>query len=327
LPPIVKCPIDALCEFLVPGADADTLSFRLSLPSEASSTSLFVQPGPPDAPNPASIDSVTGLYTWDTTGATLAADSSNNTLYSTQVTIDDPTSKVAVDFLIQLVEEDIDPPVIEPPLGSPPICETTQVVTVGATKTFDVIGLDPEPDDVVTLNVVGLPTGATMTPSLPVAGNPVSSMFSWAPDASQVGMHVINFSASSTGGGFALCPVTLDVVETITVAIDIKPGSFPNSINPKSKGKIPVAILTTDTFDATTVDPLTVQFGQSSAVEAHGKGHIEDADGDGDFDLVLHFNTQDTGIVCGDTSASLTGMTFDGQTIEGSDSINTVGCK
>jgi murein tripeptide amidase MpaA len=113
----------------------------------------------------------------------------------------------------------------------------------------------------------------------------------------------------------------------ISVKIDIKPGSDPNSVNPRNKGVIPVAILTTDTFDATTVDPLTVQFAPNSAVEAHGRGHDEDVDGDGDVDLVLHFNTQDTGIACGDTSASLSGMTFDGQSIEGSDSITTVGCK
>ena len=44
------------------------------------------------------------------------------------------------------------------------------------------------------------------------------------------------------------------------ISIDIKPGSFPDSINPRSKGVIPVAILTTDTFDATTVDSATVRF-------------------------------------------------------------------
>lgn len=49
------------------------------------------------------------------------------------------------------------------------------------------------------------------------------------------------------------------------VVIDIKPGSDPNAINPRSKGVIPVAILTTDTFDAQSVDPSTVQFGPSSA--------------------------------------------------------------
>ena len=50
-------------------------------------------------------------------------------------------------------------------------------------------------------------------------------------------------------------------------------------------------------------------------------------DGDGDIDLILQFNTQNTGIVCGETSASLTGETFSGQAIEGSDSIRTVPCK
>lgn len=111
------------------------------------------------------------------------------------------------------------------------------------------------------------------------------------------------------------------------VSIDIKPGSFPNSINPKSKGVIPVAILTTDTFDATTVDPLSVKFGPNGATEAHGRGHTEDVNGDGKLDMVLHFNTQKTGIQCGDTSASLTGKTVEDQDIEGSDSIQTVGCK
>lgn len=109
--------------------------------------------------------------------------------------------------------------------------------------------------------------------------------------------------------------------------IDIKPGSFPNSINPKSKGVIPVAILTTDAFDATTVDPLSIAFGPHRALEAHRRGHIEDVDGDGDLDLALHFRTQETGIQCGFTSAFLTGETFDGQAIEGADSIETVGCK
>jgi len=111
------------------------------------------------------------------------------------------------------------------------------------------------------------------------------------------------------------------------ITIDIKPGSFPNIINPKSKGVIPVAILTTNTFDATTVDPLSVKFGPNGAMEAHRRGHIEDANGDGYLDLVLHFGTQAMGIQCGNTSASLTGNTFTGQAIGGSDSIKTVGCK
>jgi hypothetical protein len=113
----------------------------------------------------------------------------------------------------------------------------------------------------------------------------------------------------------------------ILINIDVKPGSFPNSINPRSNGVIPVAILTTKAFAATTVDPLSVEFGLGGATEAHGKGHIEDVDGDGDRDLVLHFNTREAGIQCGRTAVTLTGQTSDGQAITGTDTIQTVGCK
>lgn len=126
----------------------------------------------------------------------------------------------------------------------------------------------------------------------------------------------------NTFGIFMATPET-----EIAVSVDIKPVEFPNSINPKSKGVIPIAILTTDTFDAITVDALSVKFGPNGTTEAHRQGHPEDVDGDGDSDLVLHFKTQATGIQCGDTSASLTGKTTGGQDIEGSDSIQTVGCK
>ncbi|HEV8608841.1 MAG TPA: hypothetical protein VGS98_02060 [Thermoanaerobaculia bacterium] len=111
------------------------------------------------------------------------------------------------------------------------------------------------------------------------------------------------------------------------VAIDIKPGGFPNSINPRSHGRIPVAILTTDSFDATTVDPTTVRFGATGTEAAPIRWALEDGDGDGDTDLILYFSTEATGIECGDTNASLTGETVGGQEIEGLDSVNTVGCR
>jgi hypothetical protein len=115
--------------------------------------------------------------------------------------------------------------------------------------------------------------------------------------------------------------------EVLAVQIDIKPGGSNNPINLKSKGNIPVAILSTMSFDATLVDPLTVCFGdaedasQRDCTEAHGMGHPEDVNGDGIMDLVLHFNTQETGIDAGDTQACLTGMTNEALAIEGCDAV------
>jgi hypothetical protein len=98
----------------------------------------------------------------------------------------------------------------------------------------------------------------------------------------------------------------------VTVVIDIQPGSDPASINPKSNGKIPVAILTTDIFDATTVNASTVHFGAAGTEAAPVQVAVEDVNGDGRPDLLLTFNTPATGITCGATSASLTGQTFSG---------------
>jgi len=108
------------------------------------------------------------------------------------------------------------------------------------------------------------------------------------------------------------------------VEIDIKPGSFPNSINPGGKGVIPVAILGSATFDVTTVDASSAAFGPSGATMVHKNAHLEDVDGDGDIDMILHFKTQDTGIAAGDTSANLTANTTAGIPIWGTDSVRTV---
>lgn len=106
----------------------------------------------------------------------------------------------------------------------------------------------------------------------------------------------------------------------IEVEIDIKPGSYPNSINLKSKGVVPVAVLTTGDFDASTVDPDTVEFAGAEPV----RWALEDVDDDSDLDLLLHFKTQDLDLTEDSTEATLTGETLDGVQIEGTDTVNIV---
>ena len=113
--------------------------------------------------------------------------------------------------------------------------------------------------------------------------------------------------------------------------IDIKPGSEPNSIRcEKNKGVIPVAVLTTDNFDALTVDHTTVKFEGASETHVDKRSgeprrHEEDVDRDGDVDLVFHFRRGDTDLTCESTEGMLTGETFDGMLIEGTDAVRMVG--
>jgi len=95
-----------------------------------------------------------------------------------------------------------------------------------------------------------------------------------------------------------------------SVEIDIKPGSDPNSINLKSKGVVPVALVSTEEFDATAIfeDEPVVNFVGAEAV----RWAVEDVDGDGVDDVILHFKTQDLGLDDTSTEGELTiGSSYD----------------
>ncbi len=116
------------------------------------------------------------------------------------------------------------------------------------------------------------------------------------------------------------------IIPPPTTPIVIRPGSGIAPIAPRSRGTIPVALLSTDEFTATQIDLQSVRFGAKGSEAAPRRAIEEDVDGDGLTDLLLFFETQETGIRCGDNSATLTGKTLDGQSISGSDAIRTVGC-
>jgi hypothetical protein len=147
----------------------------------------------------------------------------------------------------------------------------------------------------------------------------------------------------------------------MTVRIDVKPGSDENRINARSKGRVPVAILssgesvetdesktpggpdasilTFGPFDPSNADPETIGIGPGQVpegvLEAAGEElavtpvHVaptEDLNRDGIPDLILHFKTRDlcrAGLLAADvTEWVLSGETFEGEPFSGSDEIH-----
>jgi hypothetical protein len=77
------------------------------------------------------------------------------------------------------------------------------------------------------------------------------------------------------------------------IVIDIKPGNKQETkINPKAKGVVPVALLSSETFDALKVDQSSLTFGATGDENtlAHCQKEGKDVNGDGRPDLVCHFN-------------------------------------
>ncbi len=113
----------------------------------------------------------------------------------------------------------------------------------------------------------------------------------------------------------------------INVTIDIKPGEGPSPINTKSRGKIPVAILSSPAFDAPlSIDRSTITFGRTGSEHslAFCNPAPSDISGDGLPDLLCHFETQLTDFQPGDTMGILQATTLSGQLVLGADRIRVV---
>lgn len=111
----------------------------------------------------------------------------------------------------------------------------------------------------------------------------------------------------------------------LSVNLDVKPGGGQPVVNHNSQGLIPVAILSTSTFDATKVNPLSVKFGKTGTEASPVHSSLQDVNGDGLFDMVLQFKTQNTGLQPGDSQATLMGRTSDGTPFRGSTAIQVIG--
>jgi len=113
----------------------------------------------------------------------------------------------------------------------------------------------------------------------------------------------------------------------VPVTIDIKPGNSDNTINLKSKGTVPVGILSTDTFDATRIDPSSATLA-SAPVKLKGKGtpifSIKDLNDDGIDDMQVNIETSALDVSAVHIGAIFKAVTIDGIAVMGSDVVRVV---
>jgi hypothetical protein len=140
-----------------------------------------------------------------------------------------------------------------------------------------------------------------------------------APQVFTLGETEVIWTATDAAGNSATAKQIV-TVQRFPILVDIKPESDNNVVNLKSKGVIPVAVLTDADFDATLLDASTLLFGRGQAKPDHG-GHLEDVDNDGDIDLMLHFRVQDTELLSSDNEILLIGQTVSGIPVAGSDAV------
>jgi len=113
--------------------------------------------------------------------------------------------------------------------------------------------------------------------------------------------------------------------------LDIKPGSFPNSINRNKGGVTPVALLGYEGFDVTTANVTALWFGGTTPQQpVHDltdpdtyADHLQDVNYDGYLDLVSHYRTKDLGLI-GDTACLDYGLLGDPTVYTECDSIRIV---
>ena len=114
---------------------------------------------------------------------------------------------------------------------------------------------------------------------------------------------------------------------SVPVNIDIRPNTAVNTISLTNGTNIPVAILSSASFNALTqVDKTSLTFGHSgseaSLIGCDLRG--SDVNADGYKDLVCHFNGTQGSFVMGDTIGYLQGKTTVSNTISGSDTVTII---
>jgi len=190
-------------------------------------------------------------------------------------------------------------PGVEPPENEPPVANAGPDLTVFtkdiASTVIDGTATDLDEGDVLQYRwfVDGV---ATDQANVGANGEAPLDLGTVDPAFLDVGTHILTLEVTDDKE-----PVSDEMVLKIVnyIDIDIKPGSYPNTINLGSNGVVPVAILSTADFDATDSDLVNPDnvFLAGAGVAVRGKGNKylaseEDVDGDGLMDLIVKVETE-----------------------------------
>ena len=187
----------AAATFQLPASDpdGDALTYSLATVADFNGNPFVNAPG-------LSVNATTGMVTFSTLGRA-AGD-----MFNAVIKVSDGRTSIIVDFLISVTAASTAPVFdysITPPNGF------VYQLAPGQTLNFGVRATDSDAGDVVNLQAYGAPLGTSLTPALPLNGNPVQTAFAWTPTAANLGTTVINFVAQDLAGVQASTSVTVEV--------------------------------------------------------------------------------------------------------------------
>ncbi len=263
------------------------------------------------------LNPATGRFTY-----TPAADYFGPDSFTFRASDGTATSNVAtVSITVTPVDDD---PVLPPATFTVP--ENSPAGTVVGT----VAGTDPD-GDALRYSIVGGNTDDAFTIH-PTTGR-ITVADPGALDYEETRAFTLTVKVKDPDGNSDTATITIrltDMAEALRVRIDIKPDDRRNEINPRSRGKIEVAILSAAGFDARQVDVDSLRFGRTGAEDSlstdprgRPRYHYEDVNCDGRLDLVVEFETELTGLRSGDTKGVLTGRLKTGQSFTAEDRVST----